>query len=54
MIKFEFTNMWTYNKLSKQYFELITCKFMASKSSWYRWYFELTILNFNIELYWEK
>lgn len=51
MIRFEFTNKWKYNDDARFYFELIKFRFSINKLSWYAWFVDFTILNFEFEMY---
>ena len=54
MIKFDFTNKWAFSDDARFYFEPIRFRFSMNKISWYAWYIDLVVLNFEFEMYWDR
>jgi hypothetical protein len=54
MIKFEFSNQWKHNNFERIYIEPLRFRFSTNRISWYAWYVDLVILNFEFEMYWDR
>ncbi len=54
MIKIKIDSLWKHTDKDRLFFEPIRLMFSITKFAWYLWYFDFVLLNFELEIYWDR
>jgi hypothetical protein len=54
MIRIQVDSLWKNNTKTRFFLQPINLRFLGSSCAWYVWYIELTLFNFEIEIFMER